>query len=792
MMEVQPVSLEDAARERYLSYALSVITSRALPDVRDGLKPVQRRILYTMFADLGLVPDGRYRKSANVVGDVMARYHPHGDSSIYEALVRMAQDFSLRNPLVDPQGNFGSLDGDPPAAYRYTECKLAPIAIELLQELRKDTVPMRPTYDGQRDEPIVLPAQFPQLLVNGCEGIAVGMSTRIPPHNLGESIDACVALIDGTARSVSDLLEHIHGPDFPTGGRLLNDRASLEEIYTEGQGSLRVQGEWTTERDGRRQLVILTSVPYGQNKAKLVERIGADVATRKLPLVVDVRDESDTNVRVVLELKQGASPEAVMAYLYKRTPLESTWPVNVTVLVPSEREDIAVPERLDLKTLLEQWLLFRYDTVYKRYQYDLRRLEERIHLLEGFAIIFADLDEVIRIIRESEGKKDAARKLMERFPLDELQTDAILELRLYRLARLEIQIILDELEEKRAAAAEIRSMLDGEDGARLGQPSRLWLRVRSELVELRKLYADPRRTTIGEPAEDLAFDETEYIVREDTYVVVSRDGWIKRQSSFSSVDKIRVRDADEIGWLLRTNTSTTTTFFCSDGGAYTLRTGDIPATTGHGKPLQTFFTMDDGVKVVGVIAHDPVCWAELPAAPPPDPDAPPSDDPAPPHVVSVTREGRIQRFALDNHAEPSNKNGRMYARFDKGDAVVAAWPSMGGEWVCLASREGNVLVFPVGEANLLKAAGKGVTAIKLKGGDEVLAFELARTTADGPTVATTNGREFTINQRKFEGGSRAARGRAVIKRGGLDTWVRPPQVVVGKGGPTSGVEGGEE
>lgn len=766
MIEVQSVSLDDAARERYLSYAMSVITSRALPDVRDGLKPVQRRILYTMFHELSLHPSNRYRKSAAVVGEVMGKYHPHGDQSIYDAMVRMAQDFSLRNTLVDPQGNFGSVDGDPPAAMRYTECKLTPLAEELLHEIKKRTVDYRPTYDGQRNEPIVLPAQFPQLLVNGVEGIAVGMATRIPPHNLGEVIDACVALIDGEASDVNGLLDHIKGPDFPTAGRILNDRASLCEIYETGQGSIRVRGEWTTEKEARRTLIVIHSIPFAQNKAKLVERIGQDVMARKLPQVVDVRDESTDVVRIVLELKQGASPEAVMAYLYKRTPLEGTFPVNMNALVPTERPDIATPQRLDLHTMLTMWLDFRYDTIRRRFTYDLEQLEARIHILEGFAIVFADLDEVIRLIRASDGRKDAARKLMDAFDLSEIQTDAILDLRLYKLARLEIALILDELEEKRAEAAEIRKILASE--------SRMWMRVRSELLELRKLYADERRTAVGEPVVELSFDESDYIVREETFAVITRDGWVKRQSSFTAVDRIRVRDNDEIGWLIRTDTGKNLTFFTSDGVALTMRVDDIPSTTGHGKPLQTFFGMEDGAKIVSVIPHDVAAWRDLPV----DPDHP-ADDPPPPHVVSMTRGGRIQRLPLELYAEPSNRNGRNWVRVDGDDEVLAAWISMGGELACVASKDGNVLVFPVREANVLKAAGKGTTGIKLKKGDEVMAFELARDVAGGPKVITSNGRDFVANGRKFDVGTRAARGRQVIRRGGLSEWVREPYLLLG-------------
>ncbi len=765
MSDVQPISLHEAARERYLAYALSVITARALPDVRDGLKPVQRRILYTMFHELHLHAGSRYRKSAAVVGEVMGKYHPHGDQSIYDAMVRMAQDFSLLAPLVDPHGNFGSMDGDPPAAMRYTECRLRALAEELLSELKQQTVEYRPTYDGQNQEPVVLPAQFPQLLVNGCEGIAVGLSTRIPPHNLGEVIDGCVAMIDGEAHTVADLLHHIKGPDFPTGGRILNDRASLLQVYENGQGPVKVRGEWTTDRDSRRLQVIITSVPYGLNKAKLVERIGADIMQRKLPQVIDIRDESTDDVRVVLDLKQGASADAVMAYLFKRTALEGSFPVNMNALVPVEGSLVCRPERLDLFAMLQHWLDFRYETVRRRFEFELRKLRERIHLLEGFAIIFADLDEVIRLIRKSDGKKDAARRLMEAFPLDDIQTEAILELKLYKLAKLEIRLILDELEDKRAQAADIERILASEE--------LMWGVIRTELLELKAHYAEPRRTTIGEPVKVLEFDETAYIVKEETFLVVTRDSWVKRQSSYTDISKIRCREGDEIGWLIRTDTRTTVTFFGSDGAAYTMLVGDIGATTGYGVPLQRHFALADGAVVAGVVVNDPETWG-------PTVDlAPEGDEPKGPYVVSVTKSGRVQRLAMAAFSDASNRNGRKFARVGDGDRVIAAYAAGGGEHICVASIEGNALSFPVAEAHILKAAGKGTTAIKLKKTDHVFAFELGCKETDGPTVHTTNGREIVVNARHY-GGARAARGKAVIRRGGLENWTREPFVYEGK------------
>ncbi len=770
------VPLHEATRTRYLSYALSVITSRALPDVRDGLKPVQRRILYAMFAEMGLHPSARYRKCAAVVGDVMGKFHPHGDVSIYDALVRMSQPFALRAPLVDGQGNFGSLDGDPPAAMRYTECRLTPLAEELLLEIRKNTVAFRPNYDGQRSEPVVLPAQFPQLLVNGCEGIAVGMATRIPPHSLGEVVDATVAVIDDPGISIAGLMKFLPGPDFPTGARILSSPAEILDIYETGQGTLRVCATWREEKAGRTRLVIVDSVPYGQNKAKLIERIGEEVRLKRLPQVTDVRDESTDIVRIVLELKAGAAPEEVMAYLYKRTPLQTTWPVNLTALVPMERGDVGTPARLDLKTILELWLKFRVETVRKRYEFDLAELRERIHILEGFAIVFGMLDEAIRIIRASEGRRDATDQLMARFGLSEPQTDAILDLRLYRLARLEIQLINEELAQKRAEATGIERIL--------GNEKELRGRVRSELVALRNLYGEPRRTILGAPEVELAFDANAYVVREDTYVVVTRDGWIKRQSSFSDLSRIRVRDGDQVGWLVKCSTASNIAFFGSGGGAWVIRADGIPASTGYGDPLTRHFALPDGEKIVGVVSHDP--RHRLPTEPPPqlvEGDEPP---PPGPYGIAFTSGGRALRFPLSAHEEASTRNGRRYCRLDESDSVFAVYPCTGTEIVSVASRLGSAMAYPVSEIAVLRAPGKGVIGIKLRDEDTLFAFQLARTPEEGAEIVTSFGKTVRVSRAAYPSGGQGQRGHALLKRGSIESWRdRGPVVLLGPDVPNT-------
>ncbi|HWB29049.1 MAG TPA: DNA topoisomerase (ATP-hydrolyzing), partial [Vicinamibacterales bacterium] len=439
---VDHVALHEAAQSKYLNYALSVITSRALPDVRDGLKPVQRRILYTMWQQ-NLTADAKFRKCAKVVGDVMGNYHPHGDAALYETLVRMAQPFSLRYPLVDGSGNFGSLDGDSAAAMRYTECRLARISDEMLTEIEQDTVAFRPNYDGTRDEPVVLPARVPNLLINGATGIAVGMATNIPPHNLYEVCTALIKMIDADLEmSPAQLCRYIKGPDFPTGGQIVNSPEEIKEIYKTGSGSIRIRATWQKGPETRgSQTIYITSIPYALNKATLVERI-ADVAlSRKLPHLVDVKDLSTDDVRIALELKRDADPKMVMAYLFKHTPLQSTFPVNLTCLIPTEKPDVGKPERLDLHEVLWHFLDFRFHVVTRRLEHELAALQKRMHILEGFEKIFDALDEIIRLIRKSEGKQDAAEKIMKRFSLDAEQTDAILELKLYRLARLEILVI---------------------------------------------------------------------------------------------------------------------------------------------------------------------------------------------------------------------------------------------------------------------------------------------------------------------------------------------------------------
>ena len=756
---VEEVVLHEATRKRYLNYALSVITSRALPDVRDGLKPVQRRILYAMLHNLNLQPDGKFRKSAAVVGEVMAKYHPHGDQSIYDAMVRMAQPFSLRYPLVDGQGNFGSLDGDSAAAMRYTEAKLQHIAVELLVELKKETVDYRANYDGTIEEPVVVPAQVPNLLINGASGIAVGMATNVPPHNLREVVKALVALIDDPELPIEKLVSrnYIPGPDFPTGGEILNSREELTEIYKTGRGAVEVRGTWELETEGRRQLIVIDSIPYGLNKANLIGDIADHVRQGKLPQLVDVRDESTDEIRIVLELRRGAEPDAAMAYLFKRTALQSRFNVNLTVLCPTDDPQVCAPKQANLKEILEEFLAFRREVVRRRLEYDLRKLEERIHLLRGFEIVFDALDEAIALIRSSEGKKDAREKLMARFALDYTQAEAILETKLYKLAKMEIEAIRAELAEKEAMAAEIRDTL--------GNAAKMWALIRSELEQIRDAFGDKRRSRMTGPVEDLAFNEEAYIVAEDAYCMVSRQGWVKRQKSYTDVSAVRVREGDEIGWVVPCSSREVLVFFTDRGKAYTLRATEIALTTGYGDAIQTKFDFVDGEKIVGVVTTDervlPVIRTERL-------DEVGPDDPIPPYVVALSRMGKALRLPVSSFADPSTRKGRNMMRLDGDkDAVLAVFVSDGDEIVSLATKQGRCLLFPVSEIKVLSGAGKGVLACKLGMEDFVLGYVLTKHRMEGLEVETNRGRTEVVRPNKFTVTTRGNRGREIIRAGYL-------------------------
>jgi DNA gyrase subunit A len=802
------VTLLKAARERYLNYALSVITSRALPDVRDGMKPVQRRILYAMYNNLRLLHTARYRKSAAVVGEVMARFHPHGDQSIYDAMVRLAQPFSLRNPLVSGHGNFGSLDGDSAAAMRYTEARLQKLAGELLREIGQDTVHFRGNYDGTTQEPVVLPTRFPNLLVNGVTGIAVGMATNIPPHNLREVIGAAVRLIDKPSSRLSTLLNQLEGPDFPCGGEILNSRAEIEKIYESGRGSIKLRATYSVQKEARRRFIVIDSIPYAQNKAMIVQQIGDLIVEGKIPQLVDVRDESTDDIRIVLELKRGANDAVAMAFLYKNTGLRTNFHVNMTVLLPTQNPEVGAPAQVGLIEVLNQFNAHRFEVTRRRFEFELAKLRKKIHILEGFEILFDALDEAIALIRASDGKADAASRLMARFPLDEVQTDAILELKLYRLAKLEIFVVREQLEKLRAEAARIEAIL--------AEDKELWRVVRTELLEIAKEYGDDRRTRIGDGAEELEFDPNKYIVEKNTWVIVTQGGWVKRQKGFSDIGTIRVREGDAVDKAIRCSTRSTVAFFSSHGRCYVLRVDDIPQTSGYGEPVQRRFAFADGEQIVGVVSQDHRNVPSFALMLPEEVDDAVGEDsetgesegsvgedsvgedsvdtlrassvrmvPTGPVAVAISSGGKGLILPLAAHSEPSNKKGRRFMSVNpgRGESVVGVEiVEHDDSRLCLATRDGRVLIFKAEELKFLRRSGKGVNAIRLSKTDAVLDFKLVNRTSESLEVETNRGRRVLVWERKYNLTSRGGKGVEVVKNGHLQAVGRAPDVIDPFGG----------
>jgi DNA gyrase subunit A len=749
------VSLHETAQERYLNYALSVITSRALPDVRDGLKPVQRRILYTMWQHR-ITADAKHRKCAKIVGDVMGNYHPHGNEAIYDTLVRMAQPFSLRIPLIDGSGNFGSLDGDNAAAMRYTECRLQRIADEMLAEIGQKTVHFRPNYDNTREEPVVLPARLPNLLVNGGTGIAVGMATNIPPHNLGEVCDALLRFLDALSKDrdiqIGTLANLIKGPDFPTGGQIITPPAEIREIYATGAGSIRTRATWEKGETKRgAKFLNITSIPYGVNKAQLVERIGDIVLGRRMPHIVNVTDLSTDDVRIALELKTDADENKVMAYLFKHTPLQNNFAVNLTCLVPTENPEVGRPERCDLKTILWHFLHFRLTVVTKRLEHELAQLERRIHILEGFVTIFDALDDILKIIRASDGKQDAADKIIKKYPLDAEQTDAILELKLYRLAKLEILVIRQEMDEKQKRVREIKKLLTSE-GDR-------WSIVRDEIKDIQKTYGKdrPRLTRIAEEVEEVEYSAEDFIIDEDCVVIATRDGWIKRQKEVKDLATQRLREGDDILAAEAGSTRATIVFFSNFGTAYTARMIDIPPTTGYGEPIQKLFKLKDGEKLVQAISLDPRVCGNIKEQ---------SENYSPErHALAVTSDGYALRFGLEPFVEVSTRNGRKYARPTKGATVIGVETVSGLETIIAATHKCRAMICSAEEINYLAGPGKGVILIKTAKDDYVIGFIASTGDRDLMVVETNRGATKTISTGKYEVTGRGGKGREIQKNG---------------------------
>ena len=756
---VQFVPISEETRRRYLNYAMSVITSRALPDVRDGLKPVQRRILYVMYDRLRLTFDQKTRKCAKICGDTTGSFHPHGDIAVYEALVRMAQDFTLRYPLVVGQGNFGSIMGLRAAASRYTEAKVSRLAENLMNELRYQTVDMRPTYDAVDEEPVVVPARYPALLVNGSSGIAVGMATNMPPHNLGECIKAAIHLIENPDASVAQLMRYIKGPDFPLGGRIMTDRAELREMYETGKGSIKIRGEWRFDQQGKKQdtsRIIVYTIPYGATTGPLMAEIGELIAARKLPQLESVNDETneENGLRIAIELKSGADANAVMAYLFKHTSLEQNFGYNATCLIPADR-GLTVPRVLNLKDLLQHFLDFRYETVRRRIEYQLAILRKRIHILEGFAIVFDGLDKALRIIRASDGKKDAAKKLMAEFPLDEIQTDAILELQLYRISKLEINDIRAELAAKKAEAAALEAILKSK--------TKMWKLITTELEQVANDFADNRRSELGSAEEIVEFDPAAYIVKENTNVVVTKEGWIKRVGQLSSVSKTRVREGDSVLTVCPGSTLDNVVFFARDGIAYTLPIDQLPVSSGYGEPLAKRAKMSDGTSLIAALTTDGRFVPSLEEV----------GDEVGLTLLIATRSGQVMRLPFEPFRTPSTKAGRKFCRLAKTDQVAYVDLVRDAETMMMASKKARILHFRIDEVPILGGAGKGVRGLKLEAGDELLGVVQFSRPSDALRVKNDNDSVLSFGQTKYQVTSRGGRGVKTSSRTGFVELMQP-------------------
>lgn len=735
---IHETSMKEEVEKRYLAYALSTIVSRALPDVRDGLKPVHRRILYAMHG-MRLNDAAKMRKSAAVVGEVIGKYHPHGDQAAYDAMVRMAQDFSLRYPLIEGSGNFGSIDGDSPAAMRYTETRLSRFAGLLLRDIDQGTTDFRPTYDAIGEEPDVLPTLVPNLLLNGSSGIAVGMSCSFPPHNLSEVIAACRVAIKRPDIDVKGLMEFIKGPDFPTGGEILESSQRLMEIYESGHGSIRVRGTYQVEELGRgKSHLIITAIPYSVNKAKLVERIALLIREKRLKNVFDVRDESAEDVRVVVEIRGSEiKPESIAAFLYRNTELQINFPMNFIAINPQ-----GAPDRLSLDKIIRYFLEFRYHKTVRRLNYLLEILRKRIHVLEGFEILFDDLDKAIAIIRSSRSKAEAASGLKANFVLDDEQVDAILEMRLYKIVGIEIGRVLDELASKRKQAAEIEKDLSS--------PTRIWKIIDKELEDVASKFTDARLSRIVSESEAVAldYDLQTFVDQEDTTVILSKQGWIRRiKSEVENVSNLKFREGDSLLGIVRTNTSKTVVVFTNRGKIYSIRAADIPATGGFGEPLGSMLRLDDGEIAIALVTPDPVAEPS-PEQIPPDDDLGLQDETDhkrdQPSLflddetqnsqrdsvdskkdligILITQKAKGFRFDFEALREPTKRIGRKIVNLDSGDEVLTV-KTTEAEFALVAESEGHVLLFRLDKVPIMTGPARGVIFMKIRDQAEVVGLE---------------------------------------------------------------------
>lgn len=698
LSNIVEINIEDEMKKSYLDYSMSVIMSRALPDVRDGLKPVHRRIIYAM-DELGMGPDKQYRKSARLVGDVLGKYHPHGDSSVYDAMVRLAQDFNIRYPLVDGHGNFGSIDGDEPAAMRYTEARMTWLTTEMLRDIEKDTIDFRPNFDETLKEPVVLPSRFPNLLVNGSSGIAVGMATNIPPHNLREAIDAIVMLIDNPDASIDELMTKIKGPDFPTGAHIMG-KDGIKTAYKTGRGKITVRAvaEIEESKKGRYRIVV-TEIPYQVNKASLVEKIAELVRDKKIEGISDLRDESDKEgMRIVIEIKRDANPNVVLNNLYKYTQLQTTYGIIMLALVDGE------PKILNLKKMLSHYLAHQKVVITRRTQYELRKAEERAHIIEGLKIALDNIDEVIRIIRSSKTDAIAKEALMDRFGLTEIQSQAILDMRLRRLTGLEREKLEEEYE---ALIKEINRLKEILANERL-----IYEIIKKELLEIKEKYGDERRTKIMASAEEIEIEDI--IEEEDVVITLTHFGYIKRTPEYTyktqkrggkGIIALTTREEDFVEDLYITSTHDTILFFTNKGRVYSLKAYEIPegSRQARGTAIINLLNISEDEKINSIIPINKNTKEE--------------------NLVIITKNGIIKKTKLDEF-ENIRRNGLKAIELKEDDELIAVRKTDGNREIIVVTKKGMAIRFDEKDVREMSRAAMGVKAITLNDGDQVVTMEL--------------------------------------------------------------------
>ncbi|MBN1475261.1 DNA gyrase subunit A [Candidatus Sumerlaeota bacterium] len=698
----------DEMRTSYLDYSMSVIVQRALPDVRDGLKPVHRRILYAMFRE-GLLPSRGHSKCAGVVGEVLKKYHPHGDSAVYDALVRLAQPWSMRHPLIDGQGNFGSIDGDPPAAYRYTECRLDRIAEHLLSDIDKETVNFTPNFDGKTTEPDVLPAAFPNLLVNGSAGIAVGMATNVPPHNLGEVIDALVLLVDKPESTLKDIMRVLPGPDFPTGAQICG-RSGIHDAYRTGRGRLRLRARAQVEHLKKgKEAIVVTEIPYQVNKARLVEEIANLIRARKLPEVADIRDESDRDgMRVVIELKRDEVAQVVLNRLFKHTQLETTFGIINLALVNGR------PRYLSLPKMLFLYLEHRREVILRRTRFDLEKAERRAHILEGLRVALEHIDKIIEIIRGAKDPQTAREGLMKSYELSEVQAQAILDMRLQRLTGLEREKVEQEYRDLIRLIRELRAIL--------GDPKKVMALIRGELLEIREKHSDPRRTEIVGEAADLSIEDM--IAEENMVITVSHAGYIKRTPTSTyrrqrrggrGVTGMQTKEEDWVEKIFIGTTHNYILFFTSLGRAHWLKVHELPQAgrASKGRPIVNMLQLQPNEAVCAMI---PVRQF--------------TDDQ---FIVMVTRRGQIVRNSLSLYSNP-RRTGVNAIKIDEGDELIAVRLTNGNQEIVIGTLKGMAIKFKEDGVRAMGRHVGGVKGIRLREGDSVVGMEVVRPNASLLTV----------------------------------------------------------